>query len=66
MLKEIGSVDRIPEYIKRAKDGGDSFQLTGFGYRVYKANDPKSEDHAEGLARGAGNCWASSSRRSAI
>ena len=34
MLKEIGSVDRIPEYIKRAKDESDPFQLMGFGYRV--------------------------------
>src|ERR1044071_4114099 len=36
MLKEISSVARIPEYIKRAKDEGDSFRLVGFGYRVYK------------------------------
>ena len=43
MLKEIGSVDRIPEYIKRAKDESDPFQLTGFGYRVYKANDPRAK-----------------------
>ena len=43
MLKEIGSVDRIPEYIKRAKDESDPFQLTGFGYRVYKTNDPRAK-----------------------
>jgi len=43
MLKEIGSVDRIPEYIKRAKDESDPFRLTGFGYRVYKANDPRAK-----------------------
>jgi citrate synthase len=42
MLKEIGSVDRIPEYIKRVKDKNDSFQLTGFGYRVYKNYDPRA------------------------
>ena len=43
MLKEIGSVDRIPEYIKRAKDESDPFQLMGFGYRVYKTNDPRAK-----------------------
>jgi citrate synthase len=43
MLKEIGSVDRIPEYIKRAKDEGDPFRLMGFGYRVYKTNDPRAK-----------------------
>jgi citrate synthase len=42
MLKEIGSVDRIPEYIKRVKDKNDPFQLTGFGYRVYKNYDPRA------------------------
>ena len=42
MLKEIGSVDRIPEYIKRAKDKNDPFQLIGFGYRVYKNYDPRA------------------------
>ena len=31
MLKEIGSVDRIPEYIKRAKDQNDPFRFTGSG-----------------------------------
>src|SRR5207237_1983844 len=36
MLGEIGTVDRIPEYIKRAKDPKDSFRLMGFGHRVYK------------------------------
>src|SRR5512139_3700208 len=35
MLKEIGSVDRLSEYIKRAKDESDPFRLMGFGYRVY-------------------------------
>jgi citrate synthase len=42
MLEEIGSVDRVPEYIKRAKDETDPFQLIGFGYRVYKAEDPRA------------------------
>src|SRR5581483_1368205 len=42
MLKEIGSVDRIPEYIRRAKDEDDPFRLVGFGYRVYKDFDPRA------------------------
>jgi citrate synthase len=42
MLEEIGSVDRIPEYIKRAKDRNDSFRLMGFGHRVYKNYDPRA------------------------
>src|SRR6476646_5053170 len=43
MLKEIGSVARIPEYIKRAKDKSDPFRLVGFGYRVYKSYDPRAK-----------------------
>jgi len=43
MLQEIGSVDRIPEYIKRAKDRNDSFRLMGFGHRVYKNYDPRAK-----------------------
>src|ERR1700685_93623 len=43
MLGEIGSVDRIPEYVKRAKDPNDSFRLMGFGHRVYKNYDPRAK-----------------------
>jgi citrate synthase len=43
MLEEIGSVDRIPEYIKRAKDRDDPFRLMGFGHRVYKNYDPRAK-----------------------
>ncbi|KGJ14195.1 citrate synthase [Paracoccus sanguinis] len=43
MLEEIGSVDRIPEYIKRAKDKDDPFRLMGFGHRVYKNFDPRAK-----------------------
>ncbi|WP_370930937.1 citrate synthase [Bartonella sp. DGB1] len=43
MLKEIGSVDRIPEYIARAKDKNDPFRLMGFGHRVYKNYDPRGK-----------------------
>jgi citrate synthase len=42
MLSEIGSVDRIPEFIKRAKDKDDPFRLMGFGHRVYKNYDPRA------------------------
>ncbi|WBU62632.1 citrate synthase [Paracoccus aerodenitrificans] len=43
MLQEIGSVDRIPEYIARAKDKDDPFRLMGFGHRVYKNFDPRAK-----------------------
>lgn len=42
MLELIGSVDRIPEYIERAKDKNDPFRLMGFGHRVYKNYDPRA------------------------
>ena len=43
MLQEIGTVDRIPEYIARAKDKDDPFKLMGFGHRVYKNFDPRAK-----------------------
>jgi citrate synthase len=43
MLGEIGSVDRIPEFIKKAKDKNDPFRLMGFGHRVYKNYDPRAK-----------------------
>jgi len=43
MLKEIGTVDRIPEFIARAQDKSDPFRLMGFGHRVYKATDPRAK-----------------------
>ncbi|MBL1240600.1 MAG: citrate synthase [OCS116 cluster bacterium] len=42
MLTEIGTVDRIPEFIARAKDKSDPFRLMGFGHRVYKNFDPRA------------------------
>ena len=42
MLREIGTVDRIPEYIAKAKDKNDPFRLMGFGHRVYKNFDPRA------------------------
>jgi citrate synthase len=43
MLMEIGSKDRIPEFIARAKDKNDPFRLMGFGHRVYKNYDPRAK-----------------------
>ncbi len=40
MLREIGSVDKVPEYVKRVKTG--EFRLMGFGHRVYKNYDPRA------------------------
>ncbi|MGH1403216.1 MAG: citrate synthase [Alphaproteobacteria bacterium] len=42
MLDQIGSVDRIPEFLERAKDKDDPFRLMGFGHRVYKNFDPRA------------------------
>ena len=42
MLQEIGTVDRIPEFVARAKDKSDPFRLMGFGHRVYKNFDPRA------------------------
>ena len=43
MLQEIGTPDRIPEFIERAKDKNDPFRLMGFGHRVYKNYDPRAK-----------------------
>lgn len=43
MLKEIGDVSNIEQYIKRAKDKNDPFRLMGFGHRVYKSYDPRAK-----------------------
>jgi citrate synthase len=41
MLREIGSADRVPEYVERVKKG--EFRLMGFGHRVYKHYDPRAK-----------------------
>ena len=49
MLGEVGSADRIPEYLAKAKDPNDNFRLMGFGHRVYKNYDPRAkvlQEHA--------------------
>jgi citrate synthase len=43
MLNEIGTPDRIPEYVEKAKDPDDPFRLFGFGHRVYKNYDPRAK-----------------------
>ena len=43
MLNEIGHIQNIPQYIKRAKDKNDPFRLMGFGHRVYKSYDPRAK-----------------------
>jgi citrate synthase len=43
MLAEIGRPERIPEYVRRAKDKNDPFRLMGFGHRVYKNYDPRAK-----------------------
>jgi citrate synthase len=42
MLEEIGTPDRIPRFIEKAKDKNDPFRLMGFGHRVYKNYDPRA------------------------
>ena len=43
MLNEIGTADRVGEFVKRAQDPQDSFRLMGFGHRVYKNFDPRAK-----------------------
>src|SRR3569623_261706 len=43
MLREIGTVDRIPEFVAKAKDKNSGFRLMGFGHRVYKNYDPRAK-----------------------
>tara|TARA_R110000737_G_scaffold11633_5_gene27618 strand:- start:4734 stop:6020 length:1287 start_codon:yes stop_codon:yes gene_type:complete len=42
MLEEIGSLDRVDEFVAKAKDKSDPFRLMGFGHRVYKNFDPRA------------------------
>ena len=43
MLAEIGSVSRVPEFIKKVKSGEANNRLMGFGHRVYKSYDPRAK-----------------------
>ena len=40
MLREIGTVDRVPEFIEGVKAG--NVRMMGFGHRVYKNYDPRA------------------------
>ena len=42
MLEEIGTVDKIPDFITRVKDKNSNVRLMGFGHRVYKNYDPRA------------------------
>jgi len=43
MLMEIGSVSKVPDFIKRVKSGEGNNRLMGFGHRVYKSYDPRAK-----------------------
>jgi len=42
-LELIGTVDKVDDFIKKAKDPDDDFRLMGFGHRVYKNFDPRAK-----------------------
>jgi citrate synthase len=43
MLKEIGTPDKIPDFVKQVKDKNSAVKLMGFGHRVYKNYDPRAK-----------------------
>ena len=43
MLNEIGSVSKVPDFIKKVKSGEGNTKLMGFGHRVYKSYDPRAK-----------------------
>ena len=43
MLKEIGTADKIPEFVKQVRDKNSGVKLMGFGHRVYKNYDPRAK-----------------------
>jgi citrate synthase len=43
MLKDIGSADRVPQFIREVKQSGGEVRLMGFGHRVYKNYDPRAK-----------------------
>ena len=42
MIKQIGSIDRVPQFVKQVKDRTSGLKLMGFGHRVYKNYDPRA------------------------
>jgi citrate synthase len=43
MLRSIGSMSKVPEFIKQVKEGDGETRLMGFGHRVYKSYDPRAK-----------------------
>ncbi|HMD14958.1 MAG TPA: citrate synthase, partial [Bacteroidota bacterium] len=43
MLKEIGSKEKVPAFIKDIKEGKGEKRLMGFGHRIYKNYDPRAK-----------------------
>jgi citrate synthase len=43
MLKDIGSKDKVPQFVKEVKESGGEVRLMGFGHRVYKNYDPRAK-----------------------
>ncbi len=43
MLNDIGTKDRVAEFVKKAQDPNDDWRLMGFGHRVYKNYDPRAK-----------------------
>jgi len=43
MLKEIGSKDKVPQFVKDVKESGGDVRLMGFGHRIYKNYDPRAK-----------------------
>ena len=42
MLREIGSKDKVPEFVKKVQSG-EGGRLMGFGHRIYKNYDPRAK-----------------------
>jgi citrate synthase len=43
MLMEIGTIDKVADYVKKVKDKSEGIRLMGFGHRVYKNYDPRAK-----------------------
>ncbi len=43
MLRDIGSIDNVPAFVKEVKEGKGEKKLMGFGHRVYKNYDPRAK-----------------------
>jgi len=43
MLRGIGHISKVPDFIKEVKGGQGETKLMGFGHRVYKSYDPRAK-----------------------